>query len=111
MPMTTTRIGIGTALSLHSTRGARLQELIILRIKALLSWHISELCSGNDACFRLLNFPEVVAPIVAIFARWSRHLDVARARSASESTVASIPRKARGGLDSLLTHSHPHSPS
>src|SRR5260370_3524492 len=101
MPMTTTRIGIGTALSLHSTRGARLQELIILRIKALLSWHISELCSGNDAYFRLLNFPEVVAPINAIFARWSRHLDVARPSSANESTIASLTGQEDARFDRL----------
>jgi hypothetical protein len=79
MPMATTRIGIGTARSLHSTRNARLQELIILRIKALLSWRMRELCCGNDACFSLHHFPGgSCANLSAIFTRRSRHLDVAQ---------------------------------
>jgi hypothetical protein len=44
MPTRTTRIGVE---SVHGTCSARLQELLIVRIKDLLSRRISQHCCGN----------------------------------------------------------------
>jgi hypothetical protein len=48
-------------LGAHSTR---LLGLVILPIRALLSWRISELSCGNDAFLGLHHFPAVGARIV-----------------------------------------------